>query len=120
MSIPTRVLLAALAVLVATVLIPAASGSAATRYGTKVIVSLKFPAFHGKLKSAQGACTGNRTVKLYRVRSGPDKLLGTDSSADGGAWAIPIGKRLISGSYYAKATTRGNCGAGKSKVLPVD
>lgn len=101
-------------------LLPAVSASAATRSPTKVVVSLKFPAFHGGLQSPRSACVSNRGVRLYREKSGPDKLLGTDRSNASGKWSIPIGKRLISGSYYAKAPARGNCKAGKSKVLPVD
>ncbi|HEV2789742.1 MAG TPA: hypothetical protein VGV69_00405 [Solirubrobacterales bacterium] len=95
-----------------------ATGAAA--FKTTVVVSLKFPAFHGKLKSPRAACVEDRQVKLFRVRSGPDKLLGTDKSEDNGAWSIPIGRRLTSGGYYAKAVARGNCRAGKSKVNYVD
>lgn len=94
---------------------PVASAS----YSTKVVVSLKTPAFHGSLKSSRGSCTANRRVKLFRKKSGPDKLLGADTSNAGGKWSIPIGKRLIPGSYYAKAPAKGRCGSGKSKVLTI-
>jgi hypothetical protein len=100
-------------------LMPAASAAGAS-YSTKVIVSLKFPAFHGTLKSGKNACATGRKVKLFRERSGPDKLLGTDKSNAKTRWSIPIGKRLTSGSYYAKAPTKGNCKAAKSKVLSID
>jgi hypothetical protein len=108
-----------LTVALAAVLLPAAS-AAGSGYSTKVIVSLKFPAFHGKLKSSRSACATSRTVKLFRQRSGPDKLLGTDKSNAKTEWSIPIGKRLTSGSYYAKAPAKGSCKAAKSKVLSID
>jgi hypothetical protein len=107
------VLVAALAALV-----PAVS-PAASSYSTKIVVSLRTPAFHGKLKSSKSACATDRTVKLYRERSGPDKLLGTDRSNAQAKWSIPIGKRLTSGSYYAKAPAKGKCKPAKSKVLPI-
>jgi hypothetical protein len=53
-------------------------------------------------------------------RPSPRQRLGTDTSSSKGKWSIPIGKRLVSGAYYAQATARGNCKAGKSKVLTID
>jgi hypothetical protein len=121
MSAVRRALPIALAVIALGALLALpASATSAGRNSTRIVVSLKFPAFHGTVVSPAAACIANRTVKLYRVRSGPDKLLGRDTSGNGGAWSIPIGKRLISGGYYAKATARGNCRAGKSKVNFVD
>ena len=111
---------ALIVVAVIAALLPASTASGAS-YSTKVIVSLKFPAFHGKLKSSRGACATNRTVKLFRKKPGRDKLLGTDRSNAKAKWAIPIGKkRLKSGaSFYAKAPAKGNCKAAKSKVLAI-
>jgi hypothetical protein len=107
--------LLALALLLA--LLPAGSAAAA-RYSTKVIVSLKTPAFHGKLKSRKSACAKNRRVKLFRKKRGRDRLLGTDKSNAKTKWSIRI--RLKSGaSYYAKAPAKGNCKAAKSKVLTI-
>jgi hypothetical protein len=97
-------------------LLPAASAAGAS-YSTKVIVSLKKPAFHGKLKSSRSACATNRTVKLFRKRSGPDKLLGIDKSDTKAKWSIPI--KLKPGSYYAKAPAKGSCRSAKSKVLTI-
>lgn len=87
---------------------------------TTIVVSLKFPAFHGTLKSPKGACAKHRKVKLFREKSGPDKLLGTDRSNAKAKWSIPIGKRLSSGSYYAKAPAKGSCRTAKSKALTID
>lgn len=110
-SVPVVVSLAA-------VLLLAASGASAS-YSTRVIVSLKFPAFHGKVQSAKGSCATDRTVKLFRKKPGPDKLLGTDKSDAKAKWSIPIGKKLASGSYYAKAPAKGQCKPAKSNVVPI-
>jgi hypothetical protein len=108
-----------LVVALAAVLLPAVSASGSS-YSTKVIVSLKVPAFHGTLKSSKSACATDRTVKLFRKRPGPDKLLGTDKSNAQSEWSIPIGKRLTSGSsYYARAPAKGRCRPAKSKVLSI-
>lgn len=90
---------------------------AGVSYSTKVVVSLKTPAFHGKLRSSESSCATNRTVKLFRKKSGPDKQLGTDKSDAKAKWSIPI--RLKPGSYYAKAPATGSCKSGKSKVLTI-
>jgi hypothetical protein len=110
---------ALLVVALATALLLAVS-AAGSSSSTKIIVSLKAPAFHGTLKSGKSACTTGRTVKLFREKTGPDKLLGADKSNAKAKWSIPIGKRLISGSYYAKAPAKGSCGPAKSKVLTID
>lgn len=111
-SVPIVIALAA-----ALLLVPSAAGSGNS---TTIVVSLKNPAFHGTLKSSKSACATGRTVKLYREKAGPDKLLGTDTSNAKTKWSIPIGKRLISGAYYAKAPAKGSCRAAKSKVLSIE
>lgn len=111
----TALLIAALAV----VLLPTAMATGAGN-STTIVLSLKNPAFHGTLKSSKSACATGRTVKLFREKSGPDALLGTDQSNAKTKWSIPIGKRLISGSYYAKAPAKGSCKPAKSKVLSID
>jgi hypothetical protein len=108
-----RCLLIAVSILVALAL--PASASAATP--SKVVVSFKLPAFNGKVQSSKAACTKDRKVKLYRVKAGPDKLLGTDRTDDKGKWLIPA--KLKSGDYYAKAPKSGTCAAAKSGILPV-
>lgn len=111
----SALLIAALAV----ALLPAALAAGASN-STTIVVSLKNPAFHGTLNSGKSACATGRTVKLFREKAGADTLLGTDKSNAKTKWSIPIGKRLISGSYYAKAPAKGSCKPAKSKVLSID
>jgi hypothetical protein len=119
MPVRSRVLLTILAVALAAALLPALA-SGAGKNSTKIAVSLKFPAFHGKLSSPRQACLGSRTVKMYRQLNGKKKLLGKDTSEDNGKWAIPAGKNLTSGAYYATVAKRGKCKAAKSQVLTID
>lgn len=117
MSTSRRVLLPILVVLCAAALALPATAAAA---GTKVTVSLKLPAFHGKLSSSNAGCVANRTVRLFKVRSGPDKLLKSGRSNANGAWSTVIARKSVpSGTYYAKATARGSCKAGTSKRLVI-
>jgi hypothetical protein len=94
-----------------------ATGAAA--FKTKIIVSFKLPAFHGKLTSPRQSCLGNRKVKLYRERNGKKVMLGRDRSNAKGRWAVPIGKKIPSGSYYATVAKTKKCKGDKSSVLPV-
>lgn len=119
MSMPRRALLAVLVVAVAAALLPALAAGAG-KNSTKIVVSLKFPAFHGKLASPRKGCLGSRTVKMYREKSGKKVQLGKDTSEDNGKWAIPVGKNLTSGAYYATVAKRGKCQAAKSQVLTID
>jgi hypothetical protein len=108
---------ALLFIVLAVALLPTGSAVGAGT-STKIIVSLKLPAFHGKLKSSRSACAANRTVKLFRQKPGPDRMLGTDRTNAKAKWLIRV--KLKSGaSYYAKAPAKGSCRAAKSKVLAI-
>ena len=119
MSVRRLAAFAVLVALAAVALVPATASSAG-KNSTKIVVSLKFPAFHGSLTSPRPACLGSRKVKLYRKRSGKTKQLGKDTSEDNGKWAIPVGKNLTSGEYFATVAKRGKCKAAKSQVLTID
>jgi hypothetical protein len=120
MLINRRFSIVVLVLVLIAVLAPAISAVGAGKNSTKIVVSLKFPAFHGKLSSPRGACLGSRTVKMYREKGGKKKQLGRDTSEDNGKWAIPVGKNLTSGAYYATVAKRGKCKAAKSQVLTID
>jgi hypothetical protein len=109
-----------LIVVIAAALVPATS-VASPRYKTRVIVSLRYPAFHGTLRSRAKACARHRNVKLFRKqRHRHDKLLGVDVTNRNAEWSIPIGNKLPSGaSYYVRAAAKGRCKQAKSKVLTI-
>ncbi len=123
----TLISILALALLAASALAVSAAAKVPTKtYATKLVMSEKYPAFHGRLESKNKFCIGARPVKLYRELPGPDKLLGTDRSDGSGVWKVSIGKKLTSGAYYSLAPAFGSaslgitCKADKSQVAVVD
>jgi len=110
-------LLACLAMLVV-VAVPAAG--AAKPHATRVIVSLKFPAFHGSLKSGDDGCLGGRKLAAVRKRAGKKKVLGRTTSNARGKWAIPVGKKVTSGEYSIVVAPKGECKGARSKALVID
>lgn len=99
-------------------LVPALAAGAGAN-STKIVLSIKLPAFHGKLTSPREACLGSRTVKMYRKHKGKTVQLGKDKSEDNGAWKIPVGKNFASGEYFATVAARGKCKAAKSNVFRI-
>ena len=74
---------------------------------------------NGKLKSPKDSCEKLRTVRVYRERQGPDKLVQTGTSKANGRWLVNLGKKRIKGRYYVKTPARNQCKASKSIVLDV-
>ena len=116
-----RAIFAVLIVALLTIAIAAVPAAGAKRASTSVVISLKFPAFHGTLGSSKAACKSNRTVRLFKKKGGPDKLLKSAKSNAKGRWTTKLGngKSVPGGSYYVKAVARGACKAGKSKTLTI-
>src|ERR1700742_492768 len=109
-------LLATSVALLGLALVPAlASGAGGD--STKIVLSIKLPAFHGKLTSPRSACLGSRTVKMYRTSKGKTVQLGKDESDDSGAWKVPVGKTFKPGKYFATVAARGKCKAAKSNLF---
>ena len=94
---------------------------------SKVTISHRAPAFHGKVKSDNSGCEVGRNVKLFRQRPGPDQFLGHDETNHKGRWKVGVSP-LSSGGYYAKVTRREEGAAGtifvcrrdRSKTVVVD
>lgn len=61
-------------------------------FSTRVIISEKYPAFHGKLHSKSTFCAAERPVRVFRERSGNDEVLGRRRSDRDGTWQISIGE----------------------------
>ncbi len=118
MSVARRALPALLVVVALVALVPTMA-SGAGKNSTTIVISLKFPAFHGKLKSPRKGCLGSRKVKLFREVNGTRKQLGKDTTANNGKWSIPQGKKLPAGLYYATVAKRGKCKPDKSQLLPI-
>ena len=112
MSSSRRLLaLACVALGVTALLAVPALATQTVKIDSKVTISSKAPAFHGKVKSSNQACEIHRKVKLFKQRQGPDKLLGKDKTNHHGEWEIEV-QPLKSGAYYAKVKRRSEGTAG--------
>jgi len=122
--------LAPLALAVAAAAVLAASPASATRIvriDSKVTISERAPAFHGRVKSPNRACEGARKVRLYRLRPGPAVLVGTTHTDRSGRWIIHT-ELLGSAAYYAKLRPRREgtagtiyvCRGDRSRTVAVD
>ena len=92
--------------------------SLASAAGTSVSIEAEQGGFFGYVHSPKQTCELNRTVQLYKVRSGNDKLMGTDTAQPNGPdsqWFVNTNK---SGSFYAMVPAKGNCAAATSPVVP--
>jgi hypothetical protein len=115
----------ALAALVASLCAGPAAAAART-YPTRILVSEKFPALHGVLRSHSAFCFARRRLIVYRDRRGEDKLVGRGWSHRNGAWKVSLGKKLGRGHYYVIAPARASrafgvrCRSARSKLIPVE
>ena len=117
---PLRIVPLALALLalVALTALPA-SATRVVRFSSKVTISERAPAFHGRVKSPNAACRRGRKVKLYRLQNGPAELIGTTRANRRGKWLIPT-DLLGSAAYYARVLKRRDGAAGTIYVCRGD
>jgi hypothetical protein len=89
------------------------------RIDSKVTMSDRPPAFHGKVVSDNRACEQGRRVKLFNKLIGPDELLGSDRTNNAGRWVVALDP-LSSGAYYAKVIRRSEGAAGTTFICKAD
>jgi len=98
------------------------------KHGSKVTISEKAPAFHGKVKSKERACVKQRKVRLFRAHTHrADTVIGSDHTNNHGRWQVDVNP-LRSGGYYAKVARRSEgtagtihiCRSDRSRIVPVD
>jgi hypothetical protein len=116
----TAPLFAALAACLALLAVAVPLAGAQKPHATKIVVSLKFPAFHGSLKSADDGCLGGRSLSVTRRNAGKTKKLGSGTSKADGSWKILVGKNLTSGEYTVNVAPKGECKGARSKALTID
>jgi hypothetical protein len=79
---------------------------------------------YGRLESSKSKCVVGRKVTAYRVETGPDTEMGTDTSDSNGGWSVMVDSAdLTDGDYYAKAAKRvlhdgTTCSGGRSENVP--
>jgi hypothetical protein len=111
MKLPRIAIVVTVAVLAAAAILAVGGGISAAhtkKYASRVTINFQAGTyadqFFGKVKSNKAACKKKRTVKVYRKKSGPDALFGTDKTNRRGKYVVAPGKRAKSGrDYYAKA-----------------
>lgn len=96
--------------------------SAGTEATTTVTIKGPDGDFHGKIKSPDDGCVGDRLVRLFMSDSadGPFERTGNSDTSqqqgDVGEWSLG-NTGLRDGFFYAKAKATPDCKAGKSRVL---
>lgn len=100
------------------------TGLATAGTTAKTTVTIKGPNgdFHGKIKSEDSECLGDRTVRLFMSDSadGPFERTGnsdtSEQQGDVGVWSFG-NTGLRDGFFYAKAASTPECRGDRSKVL---
>jgi subtilisin-like proprotein convertase family protein len=64
-----------------------------------VTATYKHGAFKGLLSSPVGSCKASRSVAIWKVRSGADKVVGTATTRSDGSYKLKRGRHV--GRYYA-------------------
>ena len=113
-----------LVALVAASLVLAGLAMASTARTARTTVTIKGPDgdFHGKIKSDDPACRGDRLVRIFMSDSadGPFERTGNSDTSEqqgnAGVWSMG-NTGLRDGFFYAKAQATPGCRGGKSRVL---
>jgi hypothetical protein len=111
--------------LLAAIFLLASVAPAGTTYETRLFLSKRAPAFHGRIHSARVFCQADRVVKLLKRQRGKDKVFGKDQSGDRGYWRVRV-RNPSSGAYYARTRAYGSASLGircqrdRSRVAVVD
>ena len=100
------------------------TGLATAGTAAKTTVTIKGPDgdFHGKIKSEDAGCVGDRLVRLFMSDSadGPFARTGnsdtSEQQGDVGVWSFG-NTGLRDGFFYAKAKATPDCGGDRSRVL---
>lgn len=100
------------------------TGLATAGTAARTIVTIKGPDgdFHGKIKSQDAGCLGDRLVRLFSSDSadGPFERTGnsdtSEQQGDVGVWSMG-NTGLRDGFFYAKAKATPDCRGGRSQVL---
>jgi hypothetical protein len=108
-----RAKIAAVLAVAGALAVPALAGAAQS----DVSIQAEQGGFFGYVHSPKQNCELNRTVELFKVRAGDDKLIGTDTAQPNGPdsqWFVNTNKP---GSFYAHIAKKGNCAAATSPVV---
>src|SRR4051794_26193248 len=63
--------------------------------------------FTGRVESVKHSCESHRTVKVLKVKDGPDRVIGSDETNTRGRYRVHHAG--AHGRFYAKAPPKANC-----------
>jgi hypothetical protein len=91
------------------------AGPATAGGGTTVTIKGPQGDFHGKVNTRE-PCRAERTVKVFKVREGDDRKIGSDTTGDDGKWSIG-NSGFKNGRFYAKVKKSDGCEAARSETI---
>jgi hypothetical protein len=91
------------------------AGPATAGGGTAVTIKGPQGDFHGKVVTRE-PCRAERTVKVFKVKEGDDKNIGSDTTGTDGKWSIG-NSGFKNGRFYAKARPLGECEGARSETI---
>lgn len=104
-----------LALLTALFAAVAFAGTASAGSAPRVTIKGPNGDFHGRV-IVREPCRAQRTVKVFKVRQGPDRNIGMDTTGDDGRWSIG-NSGFRNGRFYAKARPMGECVGARSETI---
>lgn len=87
-------------------------------FDSSVSIDYDRPNFEGTVQSERARCERGRTVSVFKVREGPDRLIGTDETNDNGSYSVR--KAGAQGRFYAKVAREVFGGYGHRHVCQGD
>jgi hypothetical protein len=69
-----------------------------------VSIAYSAKAFHGSVESSRARCERNRTVSVFKVRPGDDRLVGQDNTNRSGGYRVQ--EQGANGRFYAKVARK--------------
>lgn len=72
--------------------------------------------FKGNVDSKKEQCVHGRTVDVFKVRQGPNRLIGSDVTGNRAKYSIKYKKKNPHGKFYAKVLKSSSGGYGHSHV----
>jgi hypothetical protein len=87
-------------------------------FESSVSIDYDRPNFEGRVQSERERCERGRSVSVFKVVDGPDRLIGTDQTNDNGFYSVT--KAGAQGRFYAKVAREVFGGYGHRHVCQGD
>jgi len=104
MHIRTKIAFLAIGMVAAMVMVEGAALAHSFNEPSSVSIGYSNGAFRGGVRSGRAFCRANRTVTVYKVRSGPDFPVGSDRTNNAGYYTVRA--RANNGRFYAVVSSK--------------